>query len=222
MVNRLRRVFLTLGGILSFTQAAWADGGIGPVFLLMLPYVSIITVRLTFGISLILIITIEALVLQLRGRLSTIKSLILSSVANIFSMLIGLGIFLVLPSHYAMIAVLIGGTFLFAYMFFSICQRTGYYSMLIPKTISRWFFYTISILVFPLLCIAGWFVLSHIPYDFPSPSNSTFVSPALAWGGLLLIGFILTIITEGFIVVRFIPKNHPKIISTIVLMNALS
>jgi hypothetical protein len=219
-MNRLRRVFLILGGILSFTQVAWADGGIGPIFLLILPlpWVSILTARLTFGISLILIIAIEALVLKLRARLSCIKSLILSIVANIFSMLIGLGIWGVgvLGLIYAIIAALIAGTLLFAYMLISICRRTGYYSILVAKRIPHSVFYVISVLVFPLLCITAWFVGRL-------PGSLTFsLSSCVSWGGTLLIGFILTIISEGFIVIRFVPENHPKIVSTVVLMNVLS
>lgn len=212
---------MTLGGLLFFAQVARANVGIGPIFYLMLPYVSIITARLTFGISLILIIAIEALVLWIRGRLSAIKSLILSLVANIFSMLIGVGIYWSLRSIFTMIAVLIGGTLLFAYMFISICKRTDFHSNLISKRIPHWVFYILSFLVFPLLCIAMGFVMSHIPYDYLYGNISSLV-PGLAWGGLLLIGFVLTIISEGFIVIRFVPKNHPKIISTVVLMNALS
>jgi hypothetical protein len=217
-MKRLRGIILTLGGILSFTQAAWADGGMGFLIFVPLPLLSVFTVRLTYGFSLVLIIAIEALVLKLRGRFGWKKSIILSFVANIFSTLIGMGIFGVCEtfSLIYITAALFAGALLFAYMFNTIFRRTGYYSTLIANRFPNWVFYVACFLAFPLLCIAAWLVGK-------APATLTFRPSSLAaLGGLLIIGFILTIISEGFIVIRFVPKNYPKIVSTVVLMNALS
>jgi len=219
-LNKVRKILFIFVISLIFTQEVNGD-----VPLLPLSYTigfSFWSIMRTFGCGFLLIIIIEAVVLEIREKLGFKKAFKLSIFANIFSTFIGGAIFFAYSSSFLFFVFLIIGSFLFSAFLKSLSSATGIFQKISERR------YLLIILFF----IAGYFTLFlgslTIPgHDYMQPklhfSNQKEVFLSISVCILLfLMGFILTFLSEGFIITRYISKKSTTIILTILIMNIIS
>lgn len=219
MKNIITIVILTF----SLIQNGRANVPILPVMDIMgFPFLSAIS---TSGLALLVIILIEALVLQKRERLGYIKSLKLSGLANAFSTLLGGGIVISYSSSFAAMFGLIIGSIIFMFIFRSISQNIIYLKRFGQNvTLCFFAFFGLGIIVSVLgtlsMPLYNYFHAHHIEIHF-STSSKIFISIPAAIG-LYLIGFILTVISESYIIKRYFPDKENHGFYTILIMNIVS
>ncbi len=179
-----------------------------------------------YGVALIAIILIEALILSKREQISYRESLMLSLYANVLSTSIGLVIFLIYSSTiYIIILLGIPISFSFAKMLKSFSANTGVLADLSRKTgLVVFIFAVVFVFVVP---ITGVFTISGHSYlnirgQAGFSNAQEIIIAILAAFVLVIIGFFLSIISEGFIITRQISKRRKEIVSTIFVMNLIS
>ncbi|MBD2127731.1 hypothetical protein NDI39_28470 [Microcoleus sp. ZQ-A2] len=220
-------LLVTIGILLLSTEPAsansWPPAG---VVLLDLPLIASIA---SFGIGLLFIIGVESITLAQREHLNRFKSIQILTVANLFSTLVGVFfIFGVASLGYpALYTYLILGLFL-----------------ILLGALSTYFFKRINLKYLTLNSIIWgilWFLILFVEViliDFINSLNWTTVTvkifpnfsidfytnllQVLAFIIFLSVGFFLSIVSEGFCVVRSLPQPSPTLGMTILVMNLRS
>ncbi|MBD2015429.1 hypothetical protein H6F96_15820 [Microcoleus sp. FACHB-53] len=220
-------LLLTIGILLLSTETAsansWPPAG---VVLLNLPLIASIA---SFGIGLLFIIGIESITLAQREHLNRFKSIQILTVANLFSTLVGVFfIFGVASLGYpSLVTYLILGLF-----------------VLLFGSLSTHFFKRIHLKAFslnPLLWGILWFLILFLEVTLIRFINSlnwttvtvpiftnfsvefyTNILQILAFIIFLSVGFFLSVVSEGFCLVRFFPQPSSTLGMTILVMNLRS
>lgn len=205
------------------TANSWPPAG---VLLLDLPLIASIV---SFGVGLLLIIGVESITLAQRERLNQVKSIQISTVANLFSTVVGLFFVLGLASlPYASLNIylMLGLFFLFlgvisTHFFKQIHLRAFSWYPIVWGTV--WFLslFLESILI-RLINSLNWTTItipisSNFSLDF-----YTNILQLLAFIIFLSVGFFLSIVSEGFCLVRFLPQPSSTLGMTILVMNLRS
>lgn len=220
-------LLLTVGILLLSSETAsansWPPAG---VVLLDLPLIASIA---SFGIGLLFIIGVESITLAQREHLNRFKSIRILTIANLFSTLIGLFFVLgvtILPS-YSLYLYLILGLFLIllgvvsTHFFKRINLK---YLSLNPLTWSiLWFLILfVEVILIDFINSLNWTtvtvpIASKLSVDF-----YTNILQILAFVIFLSVGFFLSLVSEGFCVVRFLPQPSSTLGMTILVMNLRS
>lgn len=220
-------LLLTVGLLLSSPEPAsansWPPAG---VLLLDLPLIASIV---SFGIGLLFIIGVESMTLAHREHLNRVKSIQISTVANLFSTVVGFFFVLGLASlPYASLTI-----YLMLGLFF-----------LLLGAISTHFLKRIRLQAFswhPIVWGIVWFLTLFLEATLISLVNSlnwtivtisispnfsiqlyTNILQIFAFIIFLSVGFFLSIVLEGFCVVRFLPQLSSSLGMTILIMNLRS
>ena len=220
-------LLLTIGILLLSTETAsansWPPAG---VVLLNLPLIASIA---SFGIGLLFIIGIESITLAQREHLKRFKSIQILTVANLFSTLVG--VFFILGVTY--LAYLSLDTYLIVGLF-----------LILFGSLSTHFFKRIHLKAFslnPLLWSILWFLILLLEVTLIGFINSlnwttvtvpiftnfrvefyTNILQILAFIIFLSVGFFLSVVSEGFCLVRFLPQPSSTLGMTILVMNLRS
>lgn len=183
----------------------------------------------TSGLGFLIVILIEALVLQHREQIRFTESIKLSFFANILSTIIGVVLMMAYSSSFAIIIIGLPCVIIFTKMFRSLCKRSGF---LEPFAASRTGLAVISIVftiiivfiipILALLTIPGHYSPPRVDASLEFSSGSERVIAMLSAGVLLMTGFILSVISEGFLIIRHISKRTSNLIATVVYMNLVS
>ena len=202
-----------------FPQAAYANEVLVPVVLIG-AFTTVTAIR-TFGIALLAVILIEALILRRREQLGYVQAFKISSLANLLSTFIGAGVaFWYSLGTFFFLGVLIGAAIM-TWFASSFLNRTGYAQTSTPWWIGSyigWVAGGIGGCTLGALTIPGH---SYYPVHRLSFSESELVVAVFAAVGLLLLGFLGSVVSEGYVVARYIP-NRKKVLSTVLLMNTIS
>ena len=190
---------------------------------------SFMSVMQTFGLALIVVIFIEALVLRRGEHLRYPEAFQLATFANVLSTLIG---FCIVMAHSSSIVVMPGillGVALSVSMARSFLRNTGYLQQ--HPRMNDFSSDGSMVAVFLLISMASSSVSSFLLPGGPdgiSPIQRKFsgVSEVLVTTALvaflLTAGFILTVISKGYAVACTISSKQPQLVATIVRMNLLS
>jgi hypothetical protein len=220
-------LLLTVGLLLLSPEPAsansWPPAG---VLLLDLPLIASI---FSFGIGLLFIIGVESMTFAQRERLNRVKSIQISTVANLFSIVVGLFFVLGLAS--------------LPYASFNIYLMLGLFFLFLG-VLSTHFLKRINLQVFsfhPIVWGILWFLilfLEAILITFINSLNWTTVTVPIfqdfsldfhtnilqifAFIIFLSVGFFLSVVSEGFCLVRFLPQPSSTLGMTILIMNLRS
>jgi hypothetical protein len=220
-------LLLTIGILLLSTETAsansWPPAG---VVLLDLPLIASIA---SFGIGLLFIIGIESITLAQREHLKRFKSIQILTVANLFSTLVGVFFILGLaslvdPSLY---------TYLILGLFFILlgALSTHFFKRIRLNFLTLnpllWGILWFLILVVEIMLVRFINSLNWTSVTVPIFSNFsidfyTNILQVLAFIIFLSVGFFLSIVSEGFCVVRSLPQPSPTLGMTILVMNIRS
>lgn len=205
------------------TANSWPPAG---VLLLDLPLIASIV---SFGVGLLLIIGVESITLAQRERLNQVKSIQISTVANLFSTVVGLFFVLGLASlPYASVNIylMLGLFFLFlgvisTHFFKQIHLRAFSWYPIVWGTV--WFLslFLESILI-RLINSLDWTTITIPVFSNFSLDFHTNILQLLAFIIFLSVGFFLSIVSEGFCLVRFLPQPSSTLGMTILVMNLRS
>ncbi|MFB3897557.1 MAG: hypothetical protein ACE14V_14770 [bacterium] len=223
-LNQIKVAISVFGLFVLFPQLGLANIPILPVTDIMgYPFLMAFS---SFGITLIAVIIIEAVVLKRCSQLDYQESIKISAMANGFSTLIGGGIVITYSSSFAAMLFLFIGAYIFMVMFKSFSDNIefldrfgkkkalSYISFLVLGIIA----YILGILAFPLYTISGHHFFGGIPL---STTGKIFISiPSMII--LYLIGFGLSVISEGFIINRHFPGQEQNSLFTVLIMNGVS
>lgn len=195
------------------------------IYFMGFPFISVIR---TVGLTLLLIILIEALVLCIREKISYFETFKLSILTNIISTIIGL---LFVGFTYSSITSIFFGliifAYLFAYMFTGFCNNIGYFQNFI-NTKKRLFFLLAVLFFVTLGIIAPFLGVLTIPGHNYIPERIYFADKPeifialLGAGGLTLIGFFINFVIDGFFVSGYISEKRSSLSSSLLLMNVIS
>ncbi len=210
MSKRLKFIALVTFFLFSIRQPAYANVPIGAAFVMAFPLLAIIS---SWGWALAAAVLIEGLILRRRLGLKYIEAFRASFLANLFSTLIGIGIGIAYSSSFAFLICWIPGTIILKRCFVSLAKSTGRFQNLAKRRILC--FITFLGVGFIGVLLGG--LLLHWKSSAP---NFFMIIPISAI--LLILGFMITVITEGFIVARRFPQKQNDIIPAVVLMNLFS
>jgi hypothetical protein len=220
-INYLGAIF---GLLCLFPQSGLANIPLLPVMDIMgYPFIMAIT---SFGITLVAVIIIEAIVLKRCSQLDYKESVTISAKANGFSTLIGGGIGITYSSSFAAMVCLLIGAYIFMLIFKSFSDNIDFLERFGKRKVLSFISflalgiiaYILGILAFPLYTISGHHFFGGIPL---STAGKIFISIPSAIL-LYLIGFILSVISEGFIINRYFPIQEKNSLYTILIMNGVS
>lgn len=213
-----------LGLVCLYPQSGWANIPILPVTDIMgYPFLMAFS---SFGLTLVAVIIIEALVLKRCSQLDYKEAVKLSAMANGFSTLIGGGIFIAYSSSFTAMFCLIIGAYIFMGIFKSFSHNIEFLERLGKKKVLSFISflvlgitaYILGILAFPLYIISGHHFFGGISL---SPLGKIFISiPSMII--LYLIGFGLSVISEGYIINRHFPGQEKNSLFTVLIMNGVS
>ena len=183
----------------------------------------------TFGLALIVVIFIEALVLQRREHLRYPEAFKLATFANVLSTLIGFCVLLTYNSSMFIILCIPLGVALSVLMARSFLRNTGYLQQ--HPRMNDFSSDGSMVAVFLLISIASGSVssfllpggpdgISPIQRKFSGVSEVLVTTTLVAF--LLTAGFVLTVISKGYAVACTISSKRPQLVATIVRMNLLS
>jgi len=170
---------------------------------------------LIIGIAVLIVFVVESVVLYARLRISYIEALVLSLVANSFSTLIGgVSFWISTSGKFIKLLYALLCAFSFAVMigFFIRDSRLG--KKQAPEKVS-WL--APPLIIFEVVVALFVFLVNRA--GFPEGYNGHFTDLLLA---LLAVGFIFSLISEGFVVGRWMSKRSTKIFSTVFIMNIIS
>jgi hypothetical protein len=196
------------------TLPLYADVPIGGALVMTLPMVSLYP---SWGSSLVAVILIEMLVIKRKLDLKYLEALKLSLYANLFSTLIGAGIPLAYSSSFAFLIFWIPGSFLLFRWFTYLSTKTGFLKNSSKNKALR-------LLPFLAIGIIGFFfgyILTPVTVRLDEIIFPLFLQ-LISLIILLTTGFLITFITEGYIIARCYSQKPDKIISTVLLMNLIS
>jgi hypothetical protein len=171
----------------------------------------------SWGSSLLVVILIEMLVIKRKLNLKYAEALKLSCYANLFSTLIGVGIPLAYSSSFTFLIFWIPGSFLLFRWFTYLSTKTGFLVKFSKKKALCFLsFLAIGILgmVFGAILTPEINRINQNPFPLFLKIISLIV--------LLPTGFLITFITEGYIIARCYSQKPDKIISTVFFMNLIS
>jgi len=244
MQNKCLKLFFLLLCILVFAGPAWSDAGLAPLMFLAVALPSLL-VQISFGLSLLIIIAVEAPILRARCALKPLRAYALTAWANVFSTIIGIliilvddPIFFIHPADrdflrtwsdeyrtgetIVRISLLIIGSLLFAMMYRSFGLKAGFLWRKAPQGFLSRVMEWGGFLIFPicwLMTHTGYIKVLHYVLPFLRGGVIGFVSLSIL---SLFAGFIMTIVAEGFIIAQRLPEKQPKVVSTVILMNVIS
>jgi len=211
VINILFAFFITL----IFARSSYSNVPIGGAVAMTLPFVSLIP---SWGFALVVVIFIEMLILKKHLDLQYLEASKISIFVNLLSTLIGAGIFIAYTSSFAFLICWIPGAIFLKKCFISLSDKTGYLQDFAKKKILTFFvFLSIGFIgfLFGALLTPGIFELPVSQVFSKSISVISFII-------LLFLGFIITLIMEGYILVKHKSQKSDKVIPTILSMNAIS
>ena len=212
-------VFTFFIGLLC-ANPAYADVPIVPVMTLMnIPFIASIA---SAGTLFLLVVLVELPIIWKCAALSFFDSLKLSLWANLYSTFIGL---LIAFAYSSGIGALIGaaiGARWFTDMFSDLSERTGKFTWLAKRRkLCMVLFLSggigVAFLGINMMPWHGLTMRTTLPVKALEP-KSVFTGTML----LLASGFLLTCISEGYILARKAPEKQDKIIKTTLFMNVVS
>jgi len=244
MQNNYLKPFFLLLCIIGFAGPAWADAGLAPLMFYAVGFPALL-VQVSFGLSLLIIIAVEAPILRARCALKPLRAYALTAWANVFSTIMGIliilvddPIFFIHPADrdflrtwsdeyrtgetIVRISLLIIGSLLFVMMYRSFGLKAGFLWRKAPQGFLSRVMEWGGLLIFPicwLMTHTGYIKVLHFVLPFLRGGVIGFVSLSIL---SLFAGFIMTIVAEGFIITQHLPERQPRIVSTIILMNAIS
>jgi len=181
----------------------------------------------TIGIALTAIVLIEALVLHIRerDRLNYLQCLILAVLANTFSTMIGVAIFIAYSSSFMLLLVGIPSALGYAAMTRYICKMTGLWPLLEKRMGLLVTIFAIGfIFIIPMLgmyTIPG-FTYFHIKGITEFTNSFTIIVAVIMAILLLFIGFILSFIAEGVVIIKNVKSRDKKLVVSVLIMNVVS
>lgn len=210
------KIALLLGTLTFATfKSAYANVPIGGAMVMALPFVSLLS---SWGLALVVAVLIEILVLKQRLDLKYFEAGKLSLYANIFSTLIGVGIGIAYSSSIAFLVCWIPGSIFLLKCFNSLSDKTGFLKHFTKIKILR-------IIPFLAMGIIGLFFGTFLTpeiYRSPQSQASNQFIKLISFVVLLALGFVITFLTEGYIIARRHLQKSDKIISAVILMNLIS
>lgn len=220
MQDKIKFLF-TLLFILCAVQPAHADFPIWPVMSLMnIPFIATIA---SAGMLLVIVILLESLVLWISASLPLFESLKLSIMANLYSTFIGVCITVAYSAGLMAIVGSFIGARWFTSMFADLSENTGQFGWLAQRRNLCFILFLSGGLGVTFLGVA--MMPGHgINYEHASLSIMRELEAKGVFPGTLLLlasGFLLTCISEGYVLARKM-KNKDKVIKTVLLMNVVS
>jgi hypothetical protein len=219
-INKIKIILPMFIFLFFMYKSAYANVPIGAAFVMAFPLVSMFV---SWGLALLAAILIEGLFLKRMLNLNYLAAYKISILANAFSTLIGVGIAIAYSSSFAFLICWIPGAILLKRLFRYLAEKIGY----LENFAKRRFLSFIAFLGIGFLgMILGGLLLpwSHFGSALyrgkvPAP-NFFLIIPAFAM--LLILGFLITLITEGAIVARFFPQKQRNILRAVAMMNLFS
>jgi len=216
-IKRWRYVATVLSVLLCLSNMAMGNEMVIPVVKIMGLSISLTIIFII--IAVLLIFVVESVVLYARLRIRYIEALALSVVANSFSTLIG-GVSVWIGKSATIIRLLY--TFLCACSF---AVMLGFFirdSRLGRKQGQEKVSWLSPLLIILGIAVALFVFLVNFP-DFVVGYIGNYISNYLGvYIFYITVGFILTIISEGFVVGRWMSERSSKIFSTVFIINVIS
>ncbi len=216
----MRIIFIAIVVIFVFVVPVFANVPLFPV--VMLAGFSFMMAIRNLGVFFAAVVFLESYVLWKRENLNFFESAKLSFLANLFSTLIGIGIASTYSSSMLMFVGVPLGAWAFASMLTALSKESGHFKMLTSKKgLCYGAFFVLGVIAF----ILGYLTIPGHTY---SPERSHFINSSevavamVAAAGLFLIGFILSFISEAYVIVGKISKKSSTIVFTVLLMNICS
>ncbi len=214
------KMLILLLFIFCFASTAYANVAILPVVTYMTFPLNVIL--MTSGWLFSLIIVIEMFILQRTEKINLFESLKLSFLANLFSSFIGLCIaFSYLMGSFSLIGAAIGAHW-FTSLFVDLSEKTGKFQTLAGRRkLCFWLFFIGGVLsaFLGMLIMPNRGVYRH-KNEFTTPDD--IVIAMLGAVFLLVSGFLLSCISEGYLLAKKISIDNPNIIRTVLFMNFAS
>ena len=167
--------------------------------------------------------------LQKRESIRLTEAFKLASLANLLSTFVGFGVGVAYSSSFAMVPGFALGVAMSIRMTHSFLRHSGYLQQhsRLRYAVSSPVLFVVFLLISVGGCYAGMSLLpggsrhmSPIQWRF-SGTSEVFVTVSLV-AFLLVAGFVLTVISEGYVVARGISSKRPQVVKTVILMNLLS
>lgn len=219
-INKVKILPLMLFFLFFIHKSAYANVPIGAALVMAFPLLSMFV---SWGLALLAAILIEGLFLKKMLNLNYLAAYKASVLANAFSTLIGIGIAIAYSSSFAFLICWIPGAILLKRFFRFLTEKIRY----LENFAKRKFFSFVAFLGIGFLgMILGGLLLpwSHFGSalyrgKIPAP-NFFLIIPAFAM--LLILGFLITLITEGVIIARLFPQKERNILRAVAVMNLFS
>ena len=171
----------------------------------------------SWGFSLVAVTLIEMLVMKRKLDLKYFEALKLSLYANLFSTVIGAGIAITYSAGSTFFIFWIPGSLLLFRWFFYLSTKTGFLINFSKKKVLCFLpFLAVGIIGF----IFGYILTPDTIKGVPTPTPLFLKIISLII--LLPTGFLITFITEGYIIARCYSREPDKMISTVFFMNLIS
>ena len=211
-------IVIVIATSLLICRNASANVPIGAAALLAYPTMSYFK---SSAVALMIAVTLESLVFHQITKNNFFKALILILVANVISSLLGMIIVTSYSSGELFFILFLPLSWLLSKMLKFSCSKTNMSSVLTKYSFGIFVVVLLACLVLGSLLLP--LTNTHINKDFPAPN--LFIT-TLCTACLLIIGFLLTVVTEAYTVIKYFDYKKAAVdkttVKAVVLMNLAS
>jgi hypothetical protein len=195
-----------------FTNSVFANEVVGAAIVLFFPLYATI---LSYGIALVLVILVEGFIIKKWLATTHRNALKISLKANLYSTIIGIGIGFIASLGILFFIGWIFLTFLFVRWLNYIVERTGYlkkpkWVLIICCSIVGYFTVGVS------MSLENRIDILHLFTIFRDIKTTIILS------ALFVFGFIISFVSESYVIIRMIKDNNPKVVPAVFRMNIVS